>query len=153
MNSRFVFKRVDVTDWESFRNLFDATIEKFGIVHAVISNAGMHHEALLKEEFDDNGRLKSPNTNSIDINLVSHLYASKLAFHYFKKGKLGPRQIVYTGSAASYIDTAPLYQYGAAKAGTLGLMRAFRQTAQKVDVSVNMVAPWMTGKLTGENLM
>ncbi|KAF2995962.1 hypothetical protein E8E14_002796 [Neopestalotiopsis sp. 37M] len=142
--SRLVFKRVDVTDWESFRNLFDATIEKFGIVHAVISNAGMHHEALLKEEFDDNGKLKSPNTNSIDINLVSHLYASKLAFHYFKKGQPGPRQIVYTGSAASYIDTAPLYQYGAAKAGTLGLMRAFRQTAQKVDVSVNMVAPWMT---------
>lgn len=137
---------MDVSDWVSFRSIFDAAIDKFGVIHAVLSNAGMHHEELLKEEFDSDGKLGKPNLASIDINLVSHLYASKLAFHYFKKGPQGPRQIVYTGSAASYLDTAPLYQYGAAKTGVLGLMRAFRLTAQKVNVSVNMVAPWMTGE-------
>lgn len=136
-----------MVDWVSFRGIFDATVEKFGVLHAVLSNAGMHHEHLLKEEFDAAGKLKAPDTASIDINLVSHLYASKLAFHYFKKGLQGPRQIVYTASAASYIDAPPLYQYGAAKAGVLGLMRAFRQTAPKANISVNIVAPWMTGIL------
>lgn len=144
--SRVIFREVDVADWASFRGIFEAAIDKFGDLHAVLSNAGIHHEELLKEEFDSDGKLAKPNTASIDINLTSHLYASKLAFHYFKKGPPGRRQIVYTGSAASYIETPPLYQYGAAKAGVLGLMRAFRPTAHKVDVSVNMVAPWMTGK-------
>ena len=141
-----MFRKVDVSDWVSFRGIFDAAVEKFGVINAVLSNANMHHEETLKEEFDYDGKLKAPNTASLDINLVSHLYASKLAFHYFKKGPKGPRQIVYTASAASYLDTAPLYQYGAAKAGVLGLMRAFRLTAPKVDVSVNVVCPWMTGK-------
>jgi NAD(P)-dependent dehydrogenase (short-subunit alcohol dehydrogenase family) len=135
-----------VADWVSFRGIFDAAIEKFGVIHAVLSNAGIHSENLLEEDIDADGKLKKPNTASIDINLISHLYASKLAFHYFKKGPQGPRQIVYTASAASFIDTPPLYQYGAAKAGVLGLMRAFRQTAPKANVSVNIVAPWMTGK-------
>lgn len=145
MGSRVLSQRVDVTDWVSFRDIFDAAIAKFGVIHAVLSNAGMHRENLLEEQFDDDNKLKVPDTTSMDVNLISHLYASKLAFHYFKKGPSGPRQIVYTGSAASYLDTAPLYQYGASKAGVLGLMRAFRLTAPKANVSVNMVAPWMTG--------
>lgn len=133
-------------DWVSLRGLFDAAAEKFGVIHAVLPNAGMHHENLLKEEFDADGKLKVPNTASIDVDLVSHLYAYKLAFNYFKKGPSGPRQIVYTASAASYIDTPPSYLYSSAKAGVLGLMRAFRKTAPMVNVSVNAVAPWMTGK-------
>ena len=90
-SSRLVFRKVDVTDWSSFCDLFEAALEKFGVIHAVISNAGMHQEDLLKDEFDSNGKLQKPNTASIDINLVSHLYASKLAFHYFAKGAAGPR--------------------------------------------------------------
>lgn len=147
MNSRVISQRVDVTDWVSFRDIFDAAFSKFGVLDAVLSNAGMHHENLLEEQFDTEGKLIVPNTASIDVNLISHLYASKLAFHYFKQGPQGPKQIVYTGSAAAYLDTAPLYQYGACKAGVLGLMRSFRPTAPKAGVSVNMVAPWMTGML------
>ncbi|KAH7067215.1 hypothetical protein FB567DRAFT_509435, partial [Paraphoma chrysanthemicola] len=142
--SRVVFRRVDVAAWADLRAIFDAAIAKFGTIHAVLSNAGMHHEDLLREEFENDGGLKEPDTKSININLISHLYVSKLAFHYFKKGPPGPRQIVYTGSAAAYLDTAPLYQYAASKGGVLGLMRAFRPTALKANVSVNMVAPWMT---------
>ncbi|KAH7069856.1 hypothetical protein BKA63DRAFT_421530 [Paraphoma chrysanthemicola] len=136
---------VDVSDWESFRDIFDAAIAKFGVIHAVLSNAGIHHENLLGEQFDANGSLKAPDTSTININLISQLYATKLAFHYFKKGPptSGPRQIVYTGAASAYIDT-PLYQYSASKGGILGLFRAFRPTAPKANVSINMVAPWMT---------
>lgn len=46
----------------------------------------------------------------------------------------------------SLIDTPPLYMYCAAKAGVLGLMRGLRSTLPAKNISINMIAPWMTGK-------
>lgn len=50
-----------------------------------------------------------------------------------------------TGSAASYLPSAPLWTYSAAKAGVIGLMRALKSQAVIEDSwTVNTVAPWMT---------
>lgn len=46
----------------------------------------------------------------------------------------------------SLIDTPPLYMYCAAKAGVLGLMRGLRSTLPAKNISINLIAPWMTGK-------
>ena len=133
-----------MTDWTSLRGIFEAAIEKFGVINAVLSNAGMNHENLLKEDFDSAGQLKEPDLKCLEVNLIAHVYVAKLALHFFKRGPKGPRQIVFTASAASYIESPPLYQYGAAKTGLVGLMRALRPTVQTWNVSINIVAPWMT---------
>lgn len=46
----------------------------------------------------------------------------------------------------SIIDCPPLYNYCAAKAGALGLMRALRTQMPPLNATVNLIAPWMTGK-------
>jgi len=144
-STRVIFRKVDVSSWDNVLDLFQETWETFGVIHAVLSNAGVNKEDLLGDEIDPTtGRLLPPNLGSININLVAHLYVVKCAVHYFAKWADTRCQIVLTGSAASFIDTPPLHLYCAAKAGVLGLMRSLRTQLIKKNVTINMIAPWLT---------
>jgi len=44
----------------------------------------------------------------------------------------------------SFLDTPPIHVYCAAKAGVLGLMRSLRTQLPRDNITINMVAPWMT---------
>lgn len=126
--------------------LFQATWTTFGIINAVLSNAGISNEDFLKDEVDPaTGKLLPPNVKTIDVNLTGTIYVAKCAAHYFKKWPATRCQLVMTGSAASFIDTPPLHLYCASKAGILGFMRSLRtQLVKNNNMTVNMVAPWMT---------
>jgi len=142
---RVVFRRTDVSSWDDILELFQLAWKTFGIIHAVLSNAGSNVEDLLTDHIDpDSGKLMAPSLGSIEINLHSHLYVVKCAVHYFAKWPETRCQIVMTGSAASFLDTPPVWQYCAAKAGVLGLMRACRTQLIKKNITINMIAPWMT---------
>ena len=111
-----------------------------------MSNAGMNREDLFSCEFDGNGKLLPPNLDSIDVNLIGMVYMVKCALYYFAKWPETRCQIVMTASAASYLDTPPLYLYCAAKSGVLGLMRGLRSKLPEKNVTINVIAPWMTSK-------
>jgi NAD(P)-dependent dehydrogenase (short-subunit alcohol dehydrogenase family) len=137
-----------VSNWNDVLELFQETWKTFGIINAVLSNAGITHENFLEDEIDtDTGKLLPPNVKTLDINLTAMIYVVKCAVHYFKKWPETRCQIVLTGSAASFIDTPPLHLYCASKAGILGFMRSLRTQLIKSNITINMVAPWMTGKL------
>jgi NAD(P)-dependent dehydrogenase (short-subunit alcohol dehydrogenase family) len=128
--------------------LFEATWKTFGIIHAVLSNAGVSNENFLRDEVDPNtGKLLPPNIKIMDVNLTGTIYVAKCAVHYFGKWPELRSQLVMTGSAASFFDTPPLHLYCASKAGILGFMRSLRtQLIKNNNVTVNMVAPWMTSR-------
>jgi NAD(P)-dependent dehydrogenase (short-subunit alcohol dehydrogenase family) len=145
---RVLFRKCDVTKWSDVLALFEETRKTFGIIHAVLSNAGVSQEDLLQDHLDaQTGELLAPDCKVLDINLTGTLYVVKCAVHYFRKWPKTQTQIVMTGSAASYIDTPPLHIYCASKAGVLGLMRSLRTQLVKENITINMIAPWMTGKL------
>lgn len=73
-------------------------------------------------------------------------YVTKCAIGFFRKNPETRSQLVLFGSAASFFDTPPCYTYCASKAAVLGLMRAMRTQLPKMNITVNMIAPWMTGK-------
>jgi NAD(P)-dependent dehydrogenase (short-subunit alcohol dehydrogenase family) len=126
---------------------FQAAWKKFGIIHAVLSNAGVNKEDIFTDEIDPStGKLMVPDLKSVEINLFGHFFVAKCAVHYFAKWPETRCQIVFTGSAASFIDTPPLHLYCAAKAGVLGFMRSLRTQLIKKNITVNMVAPWLTSK-------
>jgi short-subunit dehydrogenase len=104
----------------------------------------------LKDGFDTaTGKLLAPSIKTIDVNLTGTIYVAKCAAHYFKKWPETRCQLVMTGSAASFFDTPPLHLYCATKAGILGFMRSLRtQLIKNNNVTVNMVAPWMTSKFS-----
>ncbi|KOS37952.1 hypothetical protein ACN38_g11236 [Penicillium nordicum] len=141
-----LFRKTDISKWDDVLSLFEAGVKEFGIIHSVLANAGMNKEDLLAEDLDTNGRLLPPNLGSIDVNLVGTAYTIKSAVHFFSKWPETKCQIVLTASAASYLDTPPLYLYCAAKMGVLGLMRGLRSRLVKQNITINVVAPWMTSK-------
>ncbi|KAF2144754.1 uncharacterized protein K452DRAFT_245860 [Aplosporella prunicola CBS 121167] len=145
LKDRVLFRKCDVTQWDSVLELFETTVNTFGKIHAVLSNAGINKEDFLAKEFDAvTGKLLPPDLGLLDANLVGMVYVVKCAVYCFEKWPQSRCQIVLTGSAASYLDTPPLHLYCASKAGVLGLMRSLRSQLVKRNVTVNVVAPWMT---------
>jgi NAD(P)-dependent dehydrogenase (short-subunit alcohol dehydrogenase family) len=133
-------------------SLFEDAHARFGTIHAVLSNAGVSSEGrqnFLTSQLSPEGRLLPPDTTTLDVNLLGMVYMAKCAIHYFSMWPEVKCQLVMTGSAASFIDTPPLHLYCASKAGILGFMRSLRTQIGEnkgKNVTVNMVAPWMTSK-------
>ena len=133
----------------------------------MLANAGTHaFETLLEDKFEEDGTLAAPSLKSLEVNLHGAVYCTKAAIHYFQKQPGKQCQLVLTGSAArlvsslvrhvvcfqlivanktrSILDTPPLFLYCAGKAGVLGLMRGLRKGLPSDQITVNMVAPYMT---------
>ncbi|KAI1843756.1 hypothetical protein JX265_001050 [Neoarthrinium moseri] len=143
---RALFRKCDVSNWDDVLSLFEAAHAQFGVINSVLSNAGINtHEGLLRDEFDtETGKLQPPDLKSIQVNFIGHLYVTKCAMHYFGKHPEVPCQLVLTSSAGAFFPAPPIYLYCAAKSGILGLMRSLRSEVIKKNVTVNIVAPWLT---------
>lgn len=147
LGERVLFQKCDVTSWADVLALFEKGWEKFGSLDVVLANAGVNEiGSLIEDSFDEaTGRLKAPNLQTLNVNLLGVLYTTKCAVHFFSKQIDKKCQIVLTGSAACFLDTPPLYVYEASKAGVMGLMRSLRtQLPKNAGITINMVAPWMT---------
>ncbi|KZT39259.1 NAD(P)-binding protein [Sistotremastrum suecicum HHB10207 ss-3] len=138
------FTKTDVASWNELSQLFRTTYEQHNRIDILVANAGVGEvEDLFLDEFDEStGELQEPKHTVLSVNLLGVINSVKLAAHYFQKsGRCG--KIVMTGSTAAYLNEC-LPGYQAAKHGLLGFMRAIRKTAPRFNVSINMVAPWMT---------
>lgn len=145
--SNVAFRKTNVARWDDLIKIYDLGWDKFGGIDAVISNAGVNWgEVLPKHETDpDTGLLKASLLDTLEINLISHIYMSKCAAYYFAKHPERKCQVILTSSAAAFLDTPPLYLYSTAKAGVVGLMRSLRNDFVKANVTINTAAPWFTG--------
>jgi NAD(P)-dependent dehydrogenase (short-subunit alcohol dehydrogenase family) len=144
---RTLYRRCDVSSWDDVLELFFEGWKRFGVIHSVLSNAGINsHEGLFQDSIDEkSGKLLPPNLKSIEVNLLGQIYVAKCALHFFRKWPDTPCQLAMTSSAGAYFAAPPIHLYCAAKAGVLGLMRAMYPEVAKTNVTVNVVAPWLTG--------
>jgi len=95
----FLFVKTDVRVWTDLTKLFKATKERHGRVDFVFANAGIGPRAnYLALEVDENGDLKEPNKDTLDINLNSVVNTATLAAHYIKDQAEGG-SIVLMGSS------------------------------------------------------
>ncbi|KIL89348.1 hypothetical protein FAVG1_07742 [Fusarium avenaceum] len=149
LKSDILFKKCDVSIWAEVVDFFQQTYQKLGPIDAVISNAGINKvETLIDEPVETNRaevlQLQEPDVSVLKVNTIGTWYVSKCAIHFFRKHPETRSQLVLFGSVASFFDTPPLYTYCASKAAVLGLLRGLRTQTVKYDISVNMIAPWMT---------
>ncbi|KAJ3540331.1 hypothetical protein NM208_g5115 [Fusarium decemcellulare] len=142
LNSDVLFEKCDVSNWPQVRNFFQHVYDRFGVIDTVISNAAINRVETLDEPTE--GELEAPDISALNVNMVGTWYVTKAALHFFRKKPETSSQLVLFGSVASYFDTPPLYTYCASKAAVLGLMRALRSQVSKDNITVNMIAPWMT---------
>jgi NAD(P)-dependent dehydrogenase (short-subunit alcohol dehydrogenase family) len=110
-----------------------AAIESFGKVDIVINNAGiLRDKSFAKLEPKDLEAV-------IAVHLLGAFYVSQPAFRVMKEHSYG--RFVFTASGAGIFGNFGQTNYGAAKAGIMGLMWSCANGLKKYNVTANSVMP------------
>jgi NAD(P)-dependent dehydrogenase (short-subunit alcohol dehydrogenase family) len=97
--SAFLFVQTNVTVWSDLTALFKKAKGQHGQIDCVFANAGIGPRAnYLELETDENGELKEPARDTVDVNLISVVHTASLAVHYIKQQPQGG-SIVLMGSS------------------------------------------------------
>lgn len=95
----FLYIQTNVTSWADLSKLFKKAKEQHGRIDHVFANAGIGPRAnYLELETDDNGNLKEPSAEVLDVNLKSVVNTASLGIHYLKQQPEGG-SIVLMGSS------------------------------------------------------
>ena len=134
---------------ESIKEIFDATLEKFGTVDVLVNNAGITKDTLVL-------RMKPEQWQSvIDVNLSGVFYITQAFFKIASKKRTG--RIINISSVVGQIGNPGQANYAAAKGGVLGMTKANAKEFASRGITVNAVCPGfissdMTAKLDQEYL-
>lgn len=125
----------DITAAESVRGAFDAVVERFGQVHALVNTAGVpgpqgkrSHEVDLKE-FD----------TTIAVNLRGALVVSQVAVDHMLTHGYG--RIAHVASIAGKEGNPNMIGYSASKAGLIGMVKAMGKEYSGDGITINALAP------------
>lgn len=114
-----------------------------GTVHILVNNAGAIAPAMFPNlEEDDFRRI-------VDIHLVGSYVCSKAVLPYLPEDGTG--RIINVTSAAGLQGTIGQANYGAAKAGIIGLTKSLARELARRQVTVNAIAPLAATPMT-ENI-
>jgi len=124
---------VDVGDASAFAGAIDAVFKEHGRLDILVNNAGITRDNLAlrmsDEEFDE----------VINVNLKSVFVACRAAARPMMKGRFG--RLVNIGSTSGVVGNAGQANYCAAKAGLVGMTKAFARELGSKGVTANVVAP------------
>jgi NAD(P)-dependent dehydrogenase (short-subunit alcohol dehydrogenase family) len=97
--SALLFVRTDVANWDDLSALFKKAKQHHGRIDCVFANAGIGPRAnYLALETDDQGELKEPSHELLEIGLKGLINTASLAVHYIKDQPEGG-SIVLMGSS------------------------------------------------------
>ncbi len=123
----------DVTDPEQVEAAFAGVESEFGPVEVLVANAGITKDTLLLRMNEDSWR------EVIDTDLTG-------VYRVVRRG-LGPMvrahrgRIVLVSSVVAFLGSPGQVNYGAAKAGLVGLARSLAREVGSRGITVNVVAP------------
>lgn len=121
-----------------------AGVDRYGRVDALVHNAGiLRDRSFPKMTPEDIDRV-------LDVHLRGAFFVGQPAFRAMRERRCG--RIVFTTSASGLFGTFGQANYGAAKAGLLGLMRVLSTEGARYGVQINCVAPSARTRMTEELL-
>lgn len=125
--------KCDISDSSQIANIFPQVEEAFGPVEILVANAGMTKDTLML-------RMSENSWNEvIQTNLTSAYHLTKLALPKMVKGHWG--RLIYISSVVAQMGVAGQVNYGASKAGLIGLARSLAREIASRSITVNVIVP------------
>ncbi|MEL4072465.1 SDR family NAD(P)-dependent oxidoreductase [Ochrobactrum sp. GPK 3] len=134
----------NVTKFEDMQALAKRAVEEFGRIDTLINNAGiLRDKSFAKMEMADFRAV-------VDVHLIGSANASRAVWDVMKGQNYG--RILMTTSTSGVYGNFGQSNYGAAKAGLVGLMNVLHFEGDKYDIHVNAIAPTAATRMTGDVL-
>lgn len=138
----------NVADWKGAEGLIQAAVDSFGSLDILVNNAGIVRDRMSynmsEEEWDP----------VVDVHLKGHFAPSKFAASYWrakaKSGEAVSGRIINTSSEAGLFGNMGQANYGAAKAGILGLTLVQARELERMGVTVNAISPRASTRFTSD---
>lgn len=130
----------NVTDEGQVRAMVDAAIAEWGRVDILVNNAGILRDKTFAKMDMADFRLV------VDVHLIGSAICTHAVWRHMCERGYG--RIAFTTSGSGVYGNFGQANYGAAKAGVVGLMNVLAQEGAKYDVRVNTLAPTAATRMT-----
>jgi NAD(P)-dependent dehydrogenase (short-subunit alcohol dehydrogenase family) len=136
----------NVADFAGARRMVDAALESFGRLDILVNNAGILRDRMLvnMEELEWDA--------VVEVHLKGHFAPTRhAAAHWRERAKAGDEvhaRVINTSSPSGVFGNVGQANYGAAKAGIVGLTLIAAQELQRYGVTVNAIAPNARTRMT-----
>jgi NAD(P)-dependent dehydrogenase (short-subunit alcohol dehydrogenase family) len=134
-----------VTSRDDAEAMITSAVDAFGQIDILIANAGILRDKSFKNM--DDGMWDSV----IDVHLRGTYLTTKVAYDKMIEQGTGGR-IIVTSSTSGLFGNFGQTNYGAAKAGIAGFMRCLWLEGVKYGITVNVLAPTATSRMTEDIL-
>ncbi len=125
--------QTDVTDLDQTQGIMDKIIDKYSKIDILINNAGITKDNLVL-------RMKESDWDAVlSVNLKGTFNCSKAVLKYMLKNHAG--KIVNISSVIALRGNPGQSNYGASKAGIIGLTKSLAREVASRQINVNAVAP------------
>jgi len=134
----------DVASFEQVQAMVDRAAKEWGRVDLLCANAGiLRDKSLAKMEISDFAKV-------LDVHLIGTFNCCKAVWNGMRERNYG--RIVVTTSSSGLYGNFGQANYGAAKAGIVGLMNVLAEEGRKNDIRVNTISPTAATRMTEELL-
>ena len=134
----------DVSNFEQVKAMVERATQEWGSVDLLCANAGiLRDKSFAKMELADFAKV-------IQVHLVGTYYCCKAVWEGMRERNYG--RIVLTTSASGLYGNFGQANYGAAKAGMVGLMNVLAEEGRKNNIRVNTISPTAATRMTEELL-
>lgn len=123
----------DVSSRESVNDAAAITVERFGPIDILVSNAGVTRPAMLWKMTEDEWDTVS------NVHVKGSFYWLQAVVNPMREARSG--NIIFTTSGAGLIGSVGQINYSVAKAGLLGMTRSAARELAPYNIVVNAVAP------------
>ena len=134
-----------VTNPDDAKAMVQAAVDSYGKIDILIANAGILRDKSFKNMDDDMWDIV------LDVHLRGTYLTTKAAYDTMLEQGNGGR-IIMTSSTSGLFGNFGQSNYGAAKAGIAGFMRCLWLEGMKYGITVNVLAPTATSRMTTDIL-